>query len=97
MAYKLIGGASYYNLPGNRMANGRMFDPDAMAAAMLHVPLGTIVSVTPMAGSHAPISVIVTDRGPYAAGRILDLTPKAFKALGNTLAAGVVQVEVAVP
>lgn len=31
---------------GNKMANGAMFDAEAMNAAMLHVPLGTKVSVT---------------------------------------------------
>ncbi len=44
--HKRFGRASFYDLTKNRMANGRMFDPNAMNAAMLNVPLGTMVKVT---------------------------------------------------
>jgi rare lipoprotein A (peptidoglycan hydrolase) len=43
----MIGGASYYGLPGNLMANGQKFDATAMNAAMLQTKLGTVVTVSP--------------------------------------------------
>ncbi len=41
----ITGLASWYNFVGRRMANGKLFDPKAMNAAMLHVPLGTVATV----------------------------------------------------
>ena len=69
------GGASYYNLPGNKMANGALFDASAMNAAMLHIPLGTRVRVTSLTDPSRSIDVTVTDRGPYVSGRVIDLIP----------------------
>ena len=53
---QLRGGASYYNLPDNQMANGQTFDANAMNAAMLKVPLdrgryipGQVIDLTPRA------------------------------------------------
>ena len=94
---QLRGGASYYNLPGNKMANGRPFDAAAMNAAMLHVPLGTKVKVISLDDPTRSIEVTVTDRGPYAAGRVIDLTPTAFRALFGTTNRGVASVTVVVP
>ena len=79
------------------MANGLTFDGHAMNAAMLHVPLGTIVEVTSLQLDGLTISVEVTDRGPYVTDRIIDLTPTAFQALAGSLDSGVVQVKVQVP
>ena len=93
---ELYGGASYYNLPGNKMANGLTFDGHAMNAAM-HVPLGTVVEVTSLQLDGLTISVEITDRGPYVTGRIIDLTPTAFQALAGGLDGGVMQVKVQVP
>ena len=92
----LTGIASYYDLPGNRMANGQIFNPDAMNAAMLGVGLGTTVTVALADDPRRSIDVVVTDRGPYVAGRIIDLTPAAFTALTGGLAAGVVRVVVTI-
>jgi rare lipoprotein A len=81
----LSGLASWYDLPGRQMANGRVFDPDAMNVAMLKVPLGTVVTVRLAEDPSRSIAVTVTDRGPYEPGRVVDLTPAAFTALvGNT-------------
>lgn len=85
---QLKGQASYYNLPGNSMANGKPFDGNAMNAAMLHVPLGMKVTVTSLRDPSKSIEVTVTDRGPYVSGRIIDLTPKAFEALFGSTRAG---------
>ena len=91
------GGASYYNLPGNLMANGKPFDGEAMNAAMLRVPLGTKVTVTSLRDPSKSIDVTVTDRGPYISGRIIDLTPKAFRALFGTTGIGTGPVIVSIP
>ncbi len=93
---KRLGKASYYDLPRNRMANGHMFDANAMNAAMLHVPLGTVVQVTNIA-TKKTISVAVTDRGPYPPGRVIDLPKAAFTALAGGTGTGLVEVEVDVP
>lgn len=94
---QLKGQASYCNLPGNNMANGKPFDGNAMNAAMLHVPLGTRVAVTSLRDPSKSIEVTVTDRGPYVAGRIIDLTPKAFEALFASTRVGTGPVIVHVP
>ena len=93
----LIGGASYYDLPGQTMADGEPFQGRAMTAAMLHVRLGSVVQVEALNRPGHAISVTVTDRGPYVAGRVIDLTPAAFRALEGDLGAGVVQVKVITP
>lgn len=74
------------------MANGKPFDGGAMNAARLHVPLGTKVKVVSMDDPSKSIDVVVTDRGPYAAGRVIDLTPTAFRALFGTTGRGVAPV-----
>jgi rare lipoprotein A len=91
------GRALYYNLPGNKMANGEPFDPNAMAAAMLKVPLGTKVKVTSLEDPSKSIEVTVTDRGPYVTGRVIDLTPKAFETLFGSVRKGIGQVVVSTP
>ncbi len=91
------GGASYYPPTGRLMANCQPYDPNAMTAAMLGVGFGTAVTVTLASDPHRSITVTVTDRGPYVTGRVIDLTPAAFKALVGSLAPGVVQVVVTVP
>jgi hypothetical protein len=93
----ISGEASYYDLPGNLMANGQPFDPNAMSAAMLRVPLGTVVTVSLAGNPTRSISVRITDRGPYVTGRIIDLSPAAFVALVGSLDVGVARVVVMIP
>lgn len=93
----MIGGASYYDLPGNLMANGQKFDAAAMNAAMLQTKLGTVVTVSLVSNPTKSIKVTVTDRGPYAKGRIIDLTPAAFIKLCGSTAAGVAHVKIVIP
>jgi len=58
--------------------------------ANLRLPCGTLVTVSGPAGS---ITVPVEDRGPEAwTGRVLDLSPAAFRAVVGNLWAGVVPV-----
>lgn len=75
-------GASYYGVGdgyhGQTTANGERFNTYAMTAAHRSLPFGTRLRV-----SHGGRSVIVriNDRGPFIAGRDLDLSYAAFKAL----------------
>ena len=64
---------------GALTANGEHFDPHGMTAAHKHLPFGTHVKVT--IGSHS-VTVRINDRGPFVAGRILDVSPVAAEKLG---------------
>ncbi len=86
--------ASYYGyeLAGNPTASGVPFDPTAYTAAHKYLPLGTKLLVTYNGNS---VVVTVNDRGPYVAGRDLDLSQGAAEAIGLTAAGhGVVDVQV---
>jgi rare lipoprotein A len=93
--------ASFYSshLAGRRTASGERYDPRALTAAHRSLPLGTLVRVTRIDGGGTPVSrpvvVRVNDRGPYAAGRILDLSLEAARRLGM-LRAGVARVRIEV-
>jgi len=71
------GKASYYGgkFDGKEMANGQHMDPDADAAASKTLPLGTTAKVTNLDTGKSDV-VVIKDRGPYVAGRIVDVTPK---------------------
>jgi rare lipoprotein A len=58
--------------------------------AHLTLPKGTVVTVTNVANG-ASVSCVVTDRGPYGAGRIIDLDRSDFARIADP-AQGVVQV-----
>jgi len=69
---QIHGEASWYgweNGPGT--ASGMTFDPKAFTAAHLTLPFGTFLRVRN--GERCAI-VLINDRGPYVAGRILDLS-----------------------
>ncbi len=87
------GPASYYHdrFSGRRTANGERYDPKALTAAHRHLPLGTIVDVVRRDGR--AVRVRINDRGPYVAGRIIDLSRHAAGFLGM-LHAGVVDVAI---
>lgn len=55
----------------------------SMATAFKEAPRGTKLIVTNL-NNGRQILVTVVDSGPYVAGRILDLSPDAFRALGGT-------------
>jgi rare lipoprotein A len=78
-----IGLASWYGPPyhGRQSADGSVFDQNAMTAAHRTLPLGTTIRVTNVATGQAAVMKI-TDRGPFVAGRILDLSVAAAKATG---------------
>src|SRR5215217_6918217 len=75
--------ASYYGrtLEGHPMANGQPFDADAYTAAHKSLPFGTEHVVN---HGDESVRVTVTDRGPYVAGRDLDLSQVAAQEIGIT-------------
>jgi rare lipoprotein A len=84
------GKASYYSYLTGKTASGSSFDRNLPTAAHRSLPFGTRVRVTDLA-TNKSVTVIVTDRGPKASGRILDLSLGAARNLGIT-DRGVVQV-----
>ncbi|HEX8215402.1 MAG TPA: septal ring lytic transglycosylase RlpA family protein [Allosphingosinicella sp.] len=69
------GMASFYGteLAGNRTASGERFNPNAMTAAHRTLPMGTKLRVTNKANGKSVI-VRINDRGPFAKGRIIDVS-----------------------
>jgi rare lipoprotein A len=92
----IVGLASWYGSwhQGRPTASGETYDMRRLTAAHRTIPFGTLLRVTNLEnGRH--VVVRVTDRGPYVAGRLLDLSLGAAEALGM-VAAGVVPVAVIV-
>jgi rare lipoprotein A (peptidoglycan hydrolase) len=67
-------------LCGSRTANGERVNCSAMTAAHRTLPFGTRVTVC----HHGCVVVRINDRGPFAPGRHIDLTPAAARAIGLT-------------
>ena len=89
-----IGLASWYGPPyaGRKGADGTVYNQNAMTAAHLTLPLGTMVRVTNLTNNESAV-VKITDRGPFVRGRIIDLSLAAAKATG-VYRAGVAKVKV---
>lgn len=80
--YDMLGHASWYGgESGKRVANGEKFRPGAVTAAHPTLPLPSYVEVTALDTGRA-ILVRVNDRGPFARGRIIDLSRGAAEQLG---------------
>ncbi len=77
------GMASWYGYPfhGRLTASGERYDMEAMTAAHKTLPFGTVVLVTCLE-TGASVSVRINDRGPFIAGRIIDLSAAAGRLLG---------------
>lgn len=75
--------ASWYgrNHHGKTTASGEPFDMEALTAAHRNLPFGTVVRVT-SAATNRTIKVRINDRGPYIAGRVIDLSARAARDLG---------------
>jgi rare lipoprotein A len=75
--------ASWYgpNYHHHAAADGTIYDQNGMTAAHNTLPLGTTVRVTNLANGEQ-VLVRITDRGPFVAGRILDLSLGAAKEIG---------------
>ncbi len=72
------GVASWYGHPyhGRRAANGEIYDMEKMTAAHRTLPFGTRVMVTNLTNEKS-VEVKINDRGPFAGGRIIDLSRAA--------------------
>ena len=86
--------ASYYadKLNGHATASGEPYSGNKNTAAHKKLPFGTLVKVTNLANNKSVI-VRINDRGPFVAGRIIDLSRSAAAAIGM-IGAGVVKVTI---
>ncbi|MFN0265347.1 septal ring lytic transglycosylase RlpA family protein [Tepidamorphus sp. 3E244] len=77
------GVASWYGKAhhGRKTASGERFNMNAMTAAHKSLPFGTKVKVTNKRSGRSVV-VRINDRGPYAGGRIIDLSRAAAQRLG---------------
>jgi rare lipoprotein A len=91
-----LGLASYYGaeFEGKKTASNTTYDPNQLTAAHRTLPFGTRVRVTNLENNRY-VEVIITDRGPSRADRVIDLSWAAAREL-NMLASGVVKVRVEV-
>ncbi|MFD2263109.1 septal ring lytic transglycosylase RlpA family protein [Lacibacterium aquatile] len=80
---RMSGPASWYGPRhhGKPTASGLLFDQHALTAAHPYLPFGTKIVVTARK-TGAQATVTITDRGPFIAGRILDLSEAAAETLG---------------
>ncbi len=87
------GDATYYSprTHGRMMASGERYDKNGYFCAHKQLPFGTKIRVVNKRNNKEVI-VMVKDRGPFAKGRVIDLSNKAAEAL-NMLRVGVVPVE----
>src|SRR6266702_5634287 len=72
--------ASIYS--NEKTANGEYAHATAYTAAHRSLPFGTVVEVTNTRTGRSVI-VRINDRGPFIAGRVIDLTPAGAKAIGS--------------
>jgi peptidoglycan lytic transglycosylase len=81
--YDETGIASWYGeqFHGKYTANGEIFDLNELTGAHRTLPMPSIVRVTNLENGRS-IEVRVNDRGPYARGRIIDLSRRAAQLLG---------------
>ena len=90
------GGASWYGIQFHqrKTANGERFDMTAMTAAHKTLPFNTRVCVRSLVNGRE-VMVRINDRGPYASGRIIDLSRAAADSLGM-LGLGIKQVALSI-
>ncbi len=86
--------ASWYGHPyhGRKTASGETYDMEGKTAAHRTLAFGTVVQVTNTENSRQ-VEVRINDRGPFVAGRIIDLSHGAAQSLGIT-GTGKVRLEV---
>ncbi len=87
--YSAVGMASWYGdaFHGRKTANGEIYDKMALSAAHPTMPLPSYARVTNLQNGYSVI-VRVNDRGPYAAGRVMDVSSRVadvldFKRMGT--------------
>ena len=81
--YDQVGEASWYGpgFQGRKTASGVRFNMNALTAAHRSLPFGTQVRVTNVENGRTVV-VTINDRGPFAGGRIIDLSKAAAGRLG---------------
>lgn len=81
--YDETGIASWYGPAdaGKPTANGEIFDPELISAAHKTLPLPSVVRITNLENGRS-IAVRINDRGPFVAGRIIDLSEEGARVLG---------------
>jgi rare lipoprotein A len=82
-SYDVVGIASWYGdqFHGKLTANGEVFDMNELTAASPDLPMPAFVEVTNL-DNGKKIIVRVNDRGPFAGGRVLDLSKRSAELLG---------------
>ena len=82
-SYDETGTASWYGeqFQGRTTADGEVFDLNTLTAAHRTLPLPVVVWVTNLNNGRS-IKLRVNDRGPFADGRIIDVTRHAAHLLG---------------
>lgn len=95
-AFTQSGKASFYadKFEGRKTASGSVYRASQRTAAHNTLPFGTVVRVTNPRNRRS-VKVTVTDRGPHAKGRVIDLSKKAARKIG-IVEAGVAPVELKV-
>ncbi|WP_119458698.1 septal ring lytic transglycosylase RlpA family protein [Rhodospirillaceae bacterium SYSU D60014] len=81
--YEETGVASWYGpgFDGRLTANGERYDMNGLTAAHRTLPLPSVVRVTNLENGRA-LTLRVNDRGPFAHGRIIDVSRRAAQLLG---------------
>ncbi|MEX1258317.1 MAG: septal ring lytic transglycosylase RlpA family protein [Gemmatimonadota bacterium] len=77
------GVASWYGEPfhGRLTASGELYDMEGLTAAHRTLPFGTTILVENL-DSGQDVTLRITDRGPFAGGRMLDVSRRAARELG---------------
>ena len=84
-SYAETGGASWYGgrdgLAGHKTASGERLDPNALTCAHRTLPLGSYLLVENLENNKSLV-VRINDRGPFTAGRVVDVTRQGAEHLG---------------
>jgi len=93
--YKNAAHASYYanKFNGRKTASGKRFSNSKYTAAHRKLPFGTILRVTNEVNGEC-VLVEVTDRGPFARGREIDLSKRAFMEIAHNKNSGALIVKI---
>ncbi|HEX2115535.1 MAG TPA: septal ring lytic transglycosylase RlpA family protein, partial [Alphaproteobacteria bacterium] len=88
LSYRRVGIASYYggerrgiDFHGRPTANGEIYDMYGLTAAHPTLPMPSVVSVTNLENGRS-LKLRVNDRGPFAEGRLIDVSRLAARHLG---------------
>jgi len=93
--FKQTGIASWYgeDFHGKKTSSGEIYDMYAESAAHKTLPLGTIVRVRNL-DNNREMEIRINDRGPFVAGRVIDLSYACAAKLG-VVGPGTVPIELA--